>query len=171
MSKYPISRFFDYKHLPKKLQLVSRPFNLLARVLTKILPYDPETYAALRKLLEAKDCAVRASLLEDTPSECIPEDLKKLQEVLGLKKVAPKVEKAKVTSNFKVDETVLVFDRYRLATPAKAIILFFSPSNDGVALEVLPGQSKNFDVIREKYPNFWVHTNQLRKIENQIKKL
>lgn len=62
VERYPILRYFAYAHLPADLQVVSRPFGQLAEDLTAILPYDPETSTALRKLLEAKDAAVRAAL-------------------------------------------------------------------------------------------------------------
>lgn len=55
-------RFFEYAHLPDHLQEASRPFCELARHLAEILPEDAEKTTALRKLLEAKDCAVRAVL-------------------------------------------------------------------------------------------------------------
>lgn len=58
----PILRYFAYKHLPEKLQVVSRPFCELAEHMAQTLPPSAETSAGLRKLLEAKDCAVRASL-------------------------------------------------------------------------------------------------------------
>ena len=58
----PLLRFFEYRHLPEKLQEVSRPFGELAQHLDQTLPAGPETTTALRKLLEAKDCAVRAVL-------------------------------------------------------------------------------------------------------------
>lgn len=54
-----ISQFFAYGHLPPHLQEVSRPFaELASQILT--LPRNPERTVALRKLLEAKDAAVRA---------------------------------------------------------------------------------------------------------------
>lgn len=59
---YPILRFFEFDHLPRKLMETSRPFHSLAHAIALNLPYHPETSTALRKLLEAKDCAVRASL-------------------------------------------------------------------------------------------------------------
>jgi hypothetical protein len=46
-----IEQFFAYEHLPETLQAVSRPFGELAKHIV-----------ALRKLLEAKDAAVRASV-------------------------------------------------------------------------------------------------------------
>ena len=58
-------QFFAYEHLPAHLQEISKPFGDLANQLIKILPSNPETTVALRKLLEAKDCAVRARLFKD----------------------------------------------------------------------------------------------------------
>lgn len=52
-------QFFKYDHLPKPMQDVSRPFGELAECIVDELPENPEKTAALRKLLEAKDCAVR----------------------------------------------------------------------------------------------------------------
>jgi hypothetical protein len=57
-------QFFDYEHLPSHLQTVSKPFGDLARKMAVELPVNPESNLALRKLLEAKDCAVRAVLWE-----------------------------------------------------------------------------------------------------------
>lgn len=59
-----VLQFFKYDHLPDRLQSVSRPFHRLAHDLAQGLPQGPELTVALRKLLEAKDCAVRAKLLE-----------------------------------------------------------------------------------------------------------
>lgn len=55
-------RFFEFEHLPPRLQEVSKPFHRLAHALADTLPSSAETTTALRKLLESKDCAVRASL-------------------------------------------------------------------------------------------------------------
>lgn len=57
----PILRFFTFAHLPPRLLAVSEPFAELAKhVMT--LPRSPERTVALRKLLEAKDAAVRAAI-------------------------------------------------------------------------------------------------------------
>ena len=56
----PMLQFFEYTHLPQHLQNISQPFSLLASTLVQNLPRNPERTVALRKLLEAKDCAVRA---------------------------------------------------------------------------------------------------------------
>lgn len=59
----PIIQFFAFEHLPPHLQEVSKPFAAAAaHVLT--LPRNPERTVALRKLLEAKDAAVRARLFK-----------------------------------------------------------------------------------------------------------
>ena len=58
----PILRFFHYSHLPEKLQSASQPFCGLARGIIDGTPRNPERTVALRKLLEAKDAAVRARL-------------------------------------------------------------------------------------------------------------
>lgn len=57
-------QFFEYAHLPAHLQAVSKPFGDLAQKLAATLPSNPESTVALRKLLEAKDCAVRALLFK-----------------------------------------------------------------------------------------------------------
>lgn len=56
-----ILQYFEYQHLPEHLQAVSRPFCELAGNLANDLE-GPELTVALRKLLEAKDAAVRAAL-------------------------------------------------------------------------------------------------------------
>jgi hypothetical protein len=58
----PLLQFFEHDHLPEDLQKVSRPFSLLAVGIVATLPRNPERTVALRKLLEAKDCAVRARI-------------------------------------------------------------------------------------------------------------
>lgn len=58
----PILQFFRYAHLPEQLGAVSKPFGELAELIVETLPRNPERTVALRKLLEAKDAAVRARL-------------------------------------------------------------------------------------------------------------
>lgn len=60
-NNYPILEYFVYKHLPEHLQGVSKPFKDLAISMAKV-DSGAETAAGLRKLLEAKDCAVRAKI-------------------------------------------------------------------------------------------------------------
>lgn len=55
-------RFFASVHLPPHLAAVSAPFQILAYELVGRLEDGPELTTALRKLLESKDCAVRAAL-------------------------------------------------------------------------------------------------------------
>lgn len=54
--------FFAYAHLPENLQEVSKPIGELAKKMDETVPDGPEKSAGLRKLLEAKDCFVRARL-------------------------------------------------------------------------------------------------------------
>lgn len=60
-----ILQFFAYAHLPPHLQAVSKPFGDLAQRIVETLPRNPERTVALRKLLEAKDAAVRALVAKD----------------------------------------------------------------------------------------------------------
>lgn len=55
-------QFFDAGHLPEHLAAVSSVCRITARTLVRALPDGPELTAGLRKLLEAKDCFVRAAL-------------------------------------------------------------------------------------------------------------
>lgn len=64
----PMLQFFAYEHLPAHLQDVSKPFGDLARQMVETLPRNAERTAGLRKLLEAKDCAVRALLFKTAPA-------------------------------------------------------------------------------------------------------
>lgn len=57
-----IVRYFAWAHLPGKLQAVSARVGLLALEMVDTLPDGPELTAGLRKLLEAKDCFVRAAI-------------------------------------------------------------------------------------------------------------
>lgn len=55
-----ILQFFAYGHLKPEFQAASKPFGDLANWIVDNLPQNPERTVALRKLLEAKDAAVRA---------------------------------------------------------------------------------------------------------------
>ena len=63
--KEPILQFFEYSHLPPDLRLVSMRFHDLAHDLVNNMPRNPERTVALRKLLEAKDAAVRARIYKE----------------------------------------------------------------------------------------------------------
>ena len=67
-------QFFAWEHLPGHLQVVSKPFGDLAREMTATLPLNAESTTALRKLLEAKDCAVRAVLYKAATKPAAPVD-------------------------------------------------------------------------------------------------
>lgn len=57
-----VLKFFNFDHLPFHLQEVGGPICRLAHDMANDLPQSPELTAGLRKLLEAKDCFVRAAL-------------------------------------------------------------------------------------------------------------
>lgn len=58
----PIMKYFEWDHLPEVLQMVSKPIGDLAKEMDELLPDGAEKSAGLRKLLEAKDCLVRANI-------------------------------------------------------------------------------------------------------------
>lgn len=59
--------FFEYRHLAEFLQPIAGPFGALARDLTARLEgrtrHPGQLAAAVGKLLEARDCAMRAALV------------------------------------------------------------------------------------------------------------
>lgn len=58
-----IAQFFDYEHLSREdMRAISKQCHDLAAAMIDALPDGPELTAGLRKLLEAKDCLVRAAL-------------------------------------------------------------------------------------------------------------
>jgi len=62
--QYPVlGNYFEFSHLPPYLQDVSKHFWYLAWIMVSNDPDNPaEVAAGLRKLLEAKDCFVRAAI-------------------------------------------------------------------------------------------------------------
>lgn len=62
----PLLQVFRFNHLPSHLLVVSAGFAELACFIVSDLPRNPERTVALRKLREAKDCAVTAVLWEET---------------------------------------------------------------------------------------------------------
>ncbi len=67
-----VLQYFKYDHLPSHLQLVSKHFADLAQRIAE-QARNRETTVALRKLLEAKDAAVRAVLIE--PAQARPKNI------------------------------------------------------------------------------------------------
>lgn len=57
-----ILKYFAFEHLPESLKRISQPVGELAQKMEEELPDGPEKSAGMRKLLEAKDCFVRAAL-------------------------------------------------------------------------------------------------------------
>jgi len=66
MSEY-LMQFFSWDHLPSELQPVSREVAMLAQKMYGQLPSNPEKTVGLRKLIEAKDCFVRAMIAGEVP--------------------------------------------------------------------------------------------------------
>lgn len=62
-----LMQFFKFAHLPPHLQEPSKSCADLAAKIDETLPEGAEKTAGLRKLLEAKDCFVRALLEAKTP--------------------------------------------------------------------------------------------------------
>ena len=62
-----LMQFFKFEHLPEHLKVPSLKCWELACQIDAILPEGAEKTAGLRKLLEAKDCFVRA-LIEHNAS-------------------------------------------------------------------------------------------------------
>lgn len=58
-------QFFAYAHLPEQSRAISLPFQALAQHMVDTLPSNPERTVGLRFLLQAKDCAIRASIYKE----------------------------------------------------------------------------------------------------------
>lgn len=61
-NREPIMKFFDYSHLPPNLAERSKHFSDIAEYIHANFPRNAERSTCLRKLLEAKDCAIRSML-------------------------------------------------------------------------------------------------------------
>jgi hypothetical protein len=58
-------QFFQYDHLPRDLQDISKDYCELAKKVVQNYPMNAERTVTLRKLLEAKDAAVRTHLYRE----------------------------------------------------------------------------------------------------------
>ena len=58
-----IMRFFAHDHLPKELQLIAGSCECLAKAMQDALEPNKQFILGLTKLLEAKDCFIRAKLM------------------------------------------------------------------------------------------------------------
>lgn len=69
MNRHPsveaITRFFEYEHLPEPLRFISFACSELKDTILARVEDDPELVIGLRKLLEAKDCFVRATVAQE----------------------------------------------------------------------------------------------------------
>ncbi len=65
MNSHYLLQFFKFDHLAdERLRAISERFQTLAIRLDQYLPDNQEKCMALRKLLEAKDCAIRAEIFQ-----------------------------------------------------------------------------------------------------------
>lgn len=67
-------KWFAYDHLPEELQVVSSQFNVLANWMYANIQAGQEATVAMRKLLESKDCAVRAFMESMSAPHKVTED-------------------------------------------------------------------------------------------------
>jgi hypothetical protein len=78
VSRHPsveaITRFFEYDHLPEPLKSVASECSLLKTKILNEIEDDPELTAGLRKLLEAKDCFVRAAVAQENRKKANPSE-------------------------------------------------------------------------------------------------
>jgi hypothetical protein len=63
-AEHSLLQFFSYEHLSEHLKEVSANYANLAKWTMANLPDNSERDVALRRLLEAKDCAVRARIMK-----------------------------------------------------------------------------------------------------------
>lgn len=59
-----VTRFFEHEHLPEPLKFIAHKCSALKDDMLDAIDDDPELTAGLRKLLEAKDCFVRATVAQ-----------------------------------------------------------------------------------------------------------
>lgn len=68
MNRHPsveaVTRFFEHNHLPEPLMLIAHKCSKLKDDMLENINDDPELTVGLRKLLEAKDCFVRAAVAQ-----------------------------------------------------------------------------------------------------------
>jgi hypothetical protein len=57
-----VARWFDFDHLNGHLRIVSQQIAAVAQNMVDDIPDDPQLVLGLQKLVEAKDCFVRAAL-------------------------------------------------------------------------------------------------------------
>ena len=60
----PLLQLFAYAHLPLEKQEVSKRFHDLAHWMAANLPRNVERTTAIRRLREAKDCAVTSTIFK-----------------------------------------------------------------------------------------------------------
>lgn len=70
IAQEPMLQLFKYKHLQNEvMRSISRGFCALALKAVQDVPRNPERTVCLRKLREAKDCAITALLWINPPTK------------------------------------------------------------------------------------------------------
>lgn len=69
-----ITRFFETSQLPEPLRTIADHNAILMATMVENIEDDPELTAGLRKLLEAKDCFVRAALAQENRRNLNPKE-------------------------------------------------------------------------------------------------
>jgi hypothetical protein len=72
LEQYPALRWFDTAHLPEHLVRVVEPFAALAYATARETVRSSEVSVAIRKLVEAKDAAVRAEVITHEIRDAVP---------------------------------------------------------------------------------------------------
>jgi len=58
-----LTQFFEFRNLQTEQQTIAQPFAMLVQNILE-LPDNPERTTCLRKILEARDCALRAKIFK-----------------------------------------------------------------------------------------------------------
>ena len=59
-----LTQFFEFRGLTKELAEIAQPYALLVQKILELCPENPERTTALRKLLESRECALRAKVFK-----------------------------------------------------------------------------------------------------------
>lgn len=123
----------------------------------------------LEKLQDGRDKSICITKFEEAVffgTRAIASDPLNYTEIINYTEVSGSVIKPLDSSEvFKIGDKVLVSDRYRLAAPALATVkeLSTKDGNNGINVSILPNQHGGANQAADKWPEFWVHKNQLKK--------
>ncbi len=144
MSVEPESSLFEYVHLPEHLAAASRPFGELAFQLYRSLPAGTERAVALRKLLEAKDAAVRAVLLSRHSKDPAPSLQDRIVAYVAENPGTSTMAMAEELSSdhylvFSTAHRLMDGGRLRFSVGERGCLLWFAESDEDVAAEASDG--------------------------------